>query len=183
MGILLPDGIFFFRQALHVRRQGRKTFPEPRMRLAGHGNCSSRPARISARTSSNTTRSRPSSEKSASICRSQVWASQSAIKAESSANSIGERLRTACLISATLILLKMILPCSIASCHRRPSNRLTSQPVTLSPCHCEESTGRRGNPFPIINSPLYGDKAFTASPPFRFELAVYCPQNGSSEVS
>src|SRR5438105_12856403 len=72
------------------------------VRSADHGRSWRRPARMSARTSATTECSRPSSEKSLSIWRSQAALSRSRIKAASSVSSSAESISTAAFISARL---------------------------------------------------------------------------------
>src|SRR6266550_4904542 len=104
MWVALPESVLIARQLLHRRRQLFETFPKAPICLAGHGRPSSLPSRMFLRTSSRIGRSRPSSAKSASIWRSQAAFSRSRINEASSANSRGESVSTAFLISVRLTL-------------------------------------------------------------------------------
>ncbi len=102
MRITFPERVFLAREFLCRHRQCFKTFPETPLRLAGHGRSSSRSARMSSHTSSNSGRSLPPSAKSASIWRSHAAFSRWRMNEASSANSPGESVSTASLISARL---------------------------------------------------------------------------------
>ncbi len=104
IGITFPEGVFFAREFLNLRRQRSEEFPEALLCPADHGRSSSLPARISSRTSSRSGRNRPLSAKSSSIWRSQAAFSRSRMKAANSANSPEESEPTASLISARLIM-------------------------------------------------------------------------------
>jgi hypothetical protein len=100
--VALPERVFFARQFLCKLWQIFEAFPEASIRLAGHGKSSRLPARMFLRTSSSTGRRRPCSPKSASVSRSQAAFSRSRMNEASSANSRGESVSTASLISARL---------------------------------------------------------------------------------